>query len=482
MRSLADGELSCRLLRLQLPPSSPLGLSACESPLPHRLSLNGNRMSSFTFSSNRRRPRHFHQGPDETKEQREETAAATQPPVARLYRHALESIFGFLSLQELSKVLSVSRSWVTAVGSMRSLDASCSASRWLLDVCLSRLARHVGTLGSEDDPVELSREFLYIAATRMIGLHTLYYNAPSPFALPPLFPPTLTLLDVSLPNVTATEVNSFISSVSYLRWLRSLALDSSVADFDVSFAPLARLAHLQELQFIADELSPKQIYELRALPHLTSLEYSLMNEELGLMLRPPHQLQWQKLQIFDADEEAPLLTSLSSLTDLTIHRWKKLTVLQHAATCSNLRALMLADFQRSTPALRPKQLIAGVGQCTRLTSLTISNSSLSVAHASALLSCMPAVSELTLCNMDRLESLSFLSSDPLRRSLTSLVLKDCRHAALLTIELRHIFALQQLTHLTIQRCFAEKLCSFVLNELKAPSARLPKLIESVMQV
>ena len=73
----------------------------------------------------RKRPRHFHQGPDEAEEEEEqhEESAAAQPPAARLYKHALESIFAFLSLKELSAVLAVSHSWSSAVDSMRSLGA-----------------------------------------------------------------------------------------------------------------------------------------------------------------------------------------------------------------------------------------------------------------------------------------------------------------------------------------------------------------------
>ena len=100
-------------------------------------------MSSVTKMSSCKRPRHFHQGPDEAEEeQREEEAAAAQPPVSRLYRHALESIFGFLSLADLSRVLAVSRSWSAAVSSMCSIDVtleSLPAAVPLFELCASRL-------------------------------------------------------------------------------------------------------------------------------------------------------------------------------------------------------------------------------------------------------------------------------------------------------------------------------------------------------
>ena len=42
-------------------------------------------------------------------------------PITRLYRHALESVFGFLTLEDLSRVLAVKRGWSAAVRSTKSL-------------------------------------------------------------------------------------------------------------------------------------------------------------------------------------------------------------------------------------------------------------------------------------------------------------------------------------------------------------------------
>ena len=58
--------------------------------------------------------------------------------VSILHRHALESIFGFLSLEELASTLAVSRSWASAVGTMKRLESTINnslASRALVGLC-----------------------------------------------------------------------------------------------------------------------------------------------------------------------------------------------------------------------------------------------------------------------------------------------------------------------------------------------------------
>ena len=449
--------------------------SASQSPLQAIMSSPSRATEA---PASRKRPRHFRQGPGEAKEeQRDEISAATQPPVARLHKHALESIFAFLSLEELSAVLAVSHSWSSAVGSMRSISAVWLTADWLFDLSASRLARHIGVLGLADTFIRLRRELLYIVSLRMSGLHSLYYRpaSSSPIVLPPLFPPSLTLLGIDFHEDTpSSDVNSLMAVVARIPNLRSLALYMYLPDGieDVSFAPLVRSAHLRELDIGDRELNPQQLNEIRALPSLASLKCCLNPDELSLLLRPPHQLRLQKLQIFDVNEKnAQLLASLPSLTDLEIRHWTTLACLRHVP---NLRILALEEELPSSP----EAIIAGVDQCKQLTSLSISGSKLTCAHMTALLSCMPALSTLKLVRMPQLESLRFLSSEPLQRSLTSLSLTDCRHAALLTVELRHVFALQQLTHLRIRYSFAEKLNSLTKYDLQAPSLRLPKLIHS----
>ena len=118
-------------------------------------------------------------------------------------------------------------------------------------------------------------------------------------------------------------------------------------------------------------------------------------------------------------------------------------------------------------------------QCVHLTDLSIKASGLTSRHASALLSRMPALSHLKLGHMAQLDSLSFLSS--LSRTLATLELHSCRHPGMLARELRRLFTLQELVHLTVVDCFAEHLDTMTTDELAAPSMRLHKLVTSVIE-
>ena len=60
----------------------------------------------------------------EEKEQHSAQPLVHVSPVMRIYRHALESIFAMLDLDDLSRVLAVSREWAAAVRSMKLIHAS----------------------------------------------------------------------------------------------------------------------------------------------------------------------------------------------------------------------------------------------------------------------------------------------------------------------------------------------------------------------
>jgi hypothetical protein len=92
---------------------------------------------------------------------------------------------------------------------------------------------------------------------------------------------------------------------------------------------------------------------------------------------------------------------------------------------------------------------------------------------------MHALSKLYLEDMAQLESLSFLSSESLARRVPSLTLKSCRR--LTASQLIHVLALPQLTALKLHDCFSERLGSFTLGLLNAPSRQLPKLRSSVIE-
>ena len=68
-------------------------------------------------SRTRRQTRVRARDEQDEKEQRPQPPPAHVSPAMRIYRDALESIFGLLSLGDLAHILAVSRSWSAAVRS-----------------------------------------------------------------------------------------------------------------------------------------------------------------------------------------------------------------------------------------------------------------------------------------------------------------------------------------------------------------------------
>ncbi len=77
------------------------------------------------------------------------TAAQSSPPPVHLplHRHALESIFAFLSFTELRSAVLVSNRWLAAVSSMRGLEKGKHLTSIAAGIPTSTLARHVNQLG-----------------------------------------------------------------------------------------------------------------------------------------------------------------------------------------------------------------------------------------------------------------------------------------------------------------------------------------------
>ena len=167
------------------------------------------------------------------------------------------------------------------------------------------------------------------------------------------------------------------------------------------------------------------------------------------------------------DDEAELLSGLPSLTDFDLLYLSDLHFLRFTP---NLRILSFDGLVGSSLPT-PEELVdvGGVCQCPQLTELRIAHSGLLSSHMTAMLSCMPALSKLQLHCMHGLESLSFLESEPLQRSLTSLILLEMRsHDGLSAMDMRYVLPLQQLEHLEMIDSF--HLDSFTQFLLTPPSA------------
>ncbi len=88
-------------------------------------------------------------------------ADSAPPPILRLYAHALESVFAFATLRDLSALMAVCSSWQTSVMQMRSVRCHRrwhGRKRGWQQLQQSRLAqRHIAHLDlrSEPDPNQI---------------------------------------------------------------------------------------------------------------------------------------------------------------------------------------------------------------------------------------------------------------------------------------------------------------------------------------
>ena len=173
-------------------------------------------------------PRHFHFGPNPAAAAASGSvdAAAAQadrpPPAARLYRHALESIFGWLNQRELAVALHVSKCWLAAVESMGSLQLTVRKPPVLLRVVAeSAIGRHVTQLGSASARVRLTADALFILARHMGQLRELNCQLQLvPSEGPLTFPPGLQTLRLHLTGApAAADANTAMTALRPLRLL-----------------------------------------------------------------------------------------------------------------------------------------------------------------------------------------------------------------------------------------------------------------------
>ena len=393
-------------------------------------------------------------------DQSESDAPAAAPAVARLHRHALESVFAFLSKGELAFALRVSRDWLSAVGSMRRLGLEI---RWAATsarvIVASAMGRHVIALGGDlSDRMWFDTETLSILADRMAHLHRLscWFDPPLPDQ-PLAFPSSLRRLDVQMfETADAADINAAIAAIGRLPLLDELTIQVDKLDPQFSFAPLAALPLLRRLDVDWPKGGPPndaQVDQLRALPRLQEFNVSMTTPLLRLLLRQPHQLQWQQISLprrLD-DETAALLPQLPSLTTLSQNmRCERFDWLRGLP---NLTDICLSHDGQDLPVGRAAPLVAGLQTCTKIEILLLADlPDLTAAHLAELLPRLPRLRELLLDRLS-IDSLSFLAQPPLTDQLSSLRLWGRRRLPL--SELRHVHSLRGLKTLKLFSAFAE---------------------------
>jgi len=457
----------------------------------------------------KKRPRHYHEGAEGLVVGEGAVVKPAVTDASFLYRHALESVFAFLSLAELSFAMVVSKSWLVAVEKMRGIGAQLGRTELLTNACFSRLARHIGTIGRDDDsdpdkPLDATPERLALCFSHLSGLHTMicqlpYYNKVELM----LFPPSLTSLYVRVDNVRDLQNNyrktldEEIATISRLPLLSSLSIHlngnlSGIAgreECEVDLSHFQRCPLLKSLMVFSYKSkgrfagTPTNIEQIRAMPHLTDLlESSFSDQEWMQLLRSPHQLRLERMKLSRRPPKELLELMVVSLPELT-HLDTPLAVgLSVLAATPNLRSLTLSAEYKSSERdiiVSPDQMIADVGMCEKLHTLRVTawGKPITSAHMQRILSRMPNLSELCMLDASRLDSLEFLSATkPLAHTLRSLRMKHCDFSG---EQVRlHIYTLQQLVYLHLDGECLDDLEDETRSHLRPPSYIFRKLQQS----
>jgi hypothetical protein len=285
----------------------------------------------------------------------------------RLYRHALESVFSFLPVASLARVLATSKEWAATVRSMGPLShgvllparwvaavrsdvahshysaerfAPGNATRMIIpktkDALPTRmriepvlqsagLARHITQPHPDRVRLTLTIDVLQRLTAGLPNLRVLDAEIAGAKVLA-AFHPGMRLPSklVSL-SLSGTLNDALLIAIGELQHLRCLELKHTGAlRADVSLAPLQDLSELREftLTFFRWNSPPLRMLEqLRLLPHLDRMHSSPIDlTRLQLYLAQPHKLQWKDIGAIPLPLHtvAPLLVGLPSLTNLVV--------------------------------------------------------------------------------------------------------------------------------------------------------------------
>ncbi len=405
-------------------------------------------------------------------------------PHQRLHRHALESIFGFLSFDELRSAMFVSQNWLAAVGSMRGLECGKKLVRAELVAAAlkSRLARHVTCIGDRYHSLPFTRAQVQQIASRMSFLRQLSFHpqgdeewsAEERLSLP------ATLSEVSIgfdAAASATSVNAILAALSPHEPLAKLALFfSGTLPEQVSFAPLQSLPALKSLRlqngsYDDATLSDAQVQQLRSLTQLHPLDCHFREQTLLQILQPPHQLRWTELPYYSryciTDALAALIPSLSHLRSFCLGiRLPSLSSLDFLAQLPSLTAVEVEGSDADELLLTLSVALP------RVVDLRLKYSALNTEQLTALLTHFPQLCKLTLRGVDRFDSLTFL--EPVRSTLRSLSLGSY-FGFDFTADGVQILRTFDLTHLAIDRQYGTAIAASLVQALTPPSTLIPTL-------
>ena len=450
--------------------------------------------------------------PDEKTVERQSATgfSAHVSPAMRVDRHALESIFAMLQMQDLIQTLAVSRLWATAVRSMKPILARIerdygvsfreqNAFRPLASIssiAASPLLRHIAALhvrGKIGLCTPLDNASLGLLVQHAPNLTSLWCNLTLTPNVPPVLPVKLTILDLQLGDdciwtaatdkFTDAEVNGVLTALAALPSLSCirLRLCAFQREASVEWSILAASPSLTDLtlytaQGNAPNLSHTQVDQIRlSLGHLQRFNLGWIHPDiLGRFLQPPVTARWRDVgQLSCYERTGDLLLTLPTLTKLDLKYMEDTANVDFLAQLPLLTVLSLSC---SPLDYHVDALSASLAACTGLTELSLS-CGFDSAHWSALFNKLPMIRKLSIDSRGRLETLRCFAAGPITQSLEDLTIRG----ELPPSELSHLSGLRRLRTLHLEHRFSSRLDDATIDSVSPPTPLLPALTKFFYQ-
>ena len=406
----------------------------------------------------------------EEEEQRVARPVDHVSPAMRIYRHALESIFVMLELEDLAQVLAVSRSCFAAVRSMKSINAAIERDAWhsnpdriafrplppVVSLVTSPLLRHVSCIRirhadapwSPLDNASLRRLAHHVPnLTSLCCLLKLTANKPL------IWPAKLTSLELQLDRYSARTIEY---------------TDAAINGMLTTLTALPSLSRLHlGLAVFADELSID-----------LSLLSACPSEVLPRLLQPPVTARWQDLgRVLGDAHTGELLLTLPTLTKLELALFEDTSRLDFLSQLPHLTALDLICYKSDLNIgpvwhIPADALLASLLLCTGLKELSLA-CGFNSAHHSALFDQLTLRKLTVRRGVAELQTLQCFAAGPITQSLEELSL---RGFALPLTELAHLSGLRRLRTLHLAMG-SSRLPDATIDSLSPPTPLLPTLTE-----
>ena len=410
--------------------------------------------------------------------------------------HALESIFGLLTLADLAHILAVSREWAAAVRSMKPIHAWIQRVDWqsngvnrlfrpfppIQSVLGSALLRHLAVLhishaGANWTP--LTSASLSLLAQHAPNLTSLWCKFTITHNTPLILPGKIKSLNLQFASkFPAAAINGVLTAVAALPSLSRLHFELSErsAEASVELRLLAACPSLTDLSIAGTpKLSNTQIDQIRlSLGHLHYFNVGgIKPKELARFLQPPVTARWRDIGLVWADARTgELLLRLPTITKLNLFYNQVTTHVDFLPQLSQLTTLDLFCYQSAGGGawlIPADAVLASLVRCTRLTSLGL-GCGLNSEQWSALFAKL-ALKNLTI-SRGGMMTLQCFAAGPITQSLVELTLFETE---LPPSEVVHLYALRRLRILFLFSSFSSPLDNTTINRLYPPSSILPAL-------